>query len=338
MSIVKYGEWEIDVDIEKTKQFYKTLKFDNKSQAYRNFSKYCDNLTDEEKEFFNNFAIDPLKCNVEEVGMSKKHMPCGGHYYVFGKYISSPKEILLTVEELVENDFVDDRPDTSINAGIFEFDFQNPENEFSDIPDDIPDGCICINFWCEEMPWLLDEKCELESIYPPKIWEIRRIFKSWKENRQLHREYMNNLKHDIVCSFKNSDICFEEMSKKEVREYKKQWLSVYAPKDANMRKLNNLCVNSLHKYKSFLWHLLSFEFVKAFTEKQAQILFDKKFKDNAVIIFNADDLGYRIHNLSNLNSDFLNGWCDVTVTAYDFSWTYSKTHEEYIGPYYYERF
>ena len=148
---------------------------------------------------------------------------------------------------------------------------------------------------------------------------------------------MNNLKHDIVSSFKNFDICFEEMSEKEVREYKKQWLSVFAPKDANMRKLNNLCVNSSHKYKSFLWHLFSFEFVEAYTENQAQILFDKKLKDNAVILFNADDLGYRIHNLSNLNSDFLNSWYDVTVTAYDFSWTYSKTHEEYIGPYFYER-
>ena len=105
------------------------------------------------------------------------------------------------------------------------------------------------------------------------------------------------------------------MSEKKIREYKKQWVSVFAPKDANMRKLNDLCVNSSHKYKSFLWHLFSFEFVEACTEKQAQILFDKKHKD----------------------SDFLNGLYDVTVTAYDFSWTYSKTHEEYIGPYFYER-
>lgn len=334
MSIVKYGEWEIDVDAEKTKQYYYSLEVAKDSQTYRNFAKYCESLTDGEREFFDSFAINPLLCDIYSPGTFKKYLPCGGHYYVYGKYISTPREILWTVEQLAENNFVDDLPDPRITVGAFQFDFQNPENEFHDIPDDMPEGCICINFWCEEMLWLLDEKCELQSIEPPKFWQIGRKIKEWKASREAQKEYRISMEEDVISSFSKAGITFEEMDEKEVHDYKKRWLSEYAPQNAEMSELTALCVGS-RKFTSFLWHLFSYEYVQACSEDQAATLFDKQPKDSAVIIENTESLGYRISNLSGLNSEFLSEWTDVTVTATDFSWTYSKTHEAMIGPYYY---
>jgi hypothetical protein len=78
-----------------------------------------------------------------------------------------------------ENDFVDERPDPRINIGLFELDFQCEDHTFSDIPDDIPEGFICVRFWCENMRWLLNEKPEDDMVMYefPRWWEIGRIIK-----------------------------------------------------------------------------------------------------------------------------------------------------------------
>ena len=47
MAIVTYGAWEISVDIEKTREYYKSIKA-TKGQANRNFMKYCETLSEEE--------------------------------------------------------------------------------------------------------------------------------------------------------------------------------------------------------------------------------------------------------------------------------------------------
>ena len=51
MNVVKYGKWEISVDLEKTKEYYQNYVI-NKNQANRNFAKCCELLTEEEKAFF----------------------------------------------------------------------------------------------------------------------------------------------------------------------------------------------------------------------------------------------------------------------------------------------
>lgn len=331
MAIVKYGEWEIDVDLEKTAQYYSNVAITNNDQTYRNYKKYCESLPQKEREFFDSFAADPLKFNIDIGGMSKKHLMCSGYFYVYGKYIKTPKEIIWTVEQLAQNNFVDDRPDPRIYIGIFKIDFQNPENLFCSIPHDMPEGCICINFSCDGMPWLLDEKCELQSFDPPRFMKIRYIMSRWKS----HKKYKKEVGASIVSLFSDVGINFEIMNEKETLKFKKQWLSAFAPQNVNIRELNELCVNS-RKHHAYLWHLFSFEHIKASCAEQASMLFDKKTKDTAVLIENIENLGYRIKNLSKLNSDFLNELLDVTVTASDFSWTYCKTHEIDIGPYYYE--
>lgn len=170
MKIVQYGEWKIAVDVEKTKEYYVRYQ-QNNSQANRNFAEYCKHLTPQESAFFDAFGIDPLCCEIQHIGANRKGgFPCGGFYLVCGSYLEYPPENLITVQELAENDFEDDRPDPRIDIGMFQFDFQCPDYEFSFIPDDIPDGFLCIRFWCKNMKWLLAEKPEVMMYEPPRFW------------------------------------------------------------------------------------------------------------------------------------------------------------------------
>lgn len=129
--------------------------------------------------------------------------------------------------------------------------------------------------------------------------------------------------------FFDSDIYFEKI---DVFEYKREWLMAFAPSDIKEKELVKACLDE----GCFLWHLFSYEYVSAYEGEHAQSLFDRQFKESAVLIDNIEDVCYRITNLSVLNSVFLEDWIDVTVTAEDFSWTYSKTHE-LIGPYFYRK-
>lgn len=336
MNTVQYGDWKIAVDIDKTKEYYNTYQSSN-NQANRNFTEYCKNLTVDEKAFFDAFGIDPTCCEIEHIGADKKgNFPCGGYYFVCGKYLEYPPEELTTIEELTENDFIDERPDPRVDVGMFQFDFQCEDYEINDIPEDIPDGFICIRFWCEEMKWLLPEKPEEMMYEPPRFWEIRKIIKeriSDKKQRALDLEETNS---EFLRFFDNLNIKAQPFSKKEINAYKKEWVNQFAPVDGNAKEIKKLCLDS-RKYSPFLWHIFSFEFLDCVTEDYAKTLFNQENKSSCVIVSNVDDVAYRLENAENLTSERLEQLVDVTITANDFSWTYTKTHEEMCGPYFYRK-
>ena len=336
MKIAQYGDWKIAVNIEKTRQYYSHYKkIDN--QANRNFAEYCKTLSAEEREFFDAFAITPECCEIEHIGVSKKGAcPCGGYYLVCGTYLEYPPKNLTTIEELAENDFIDDRPDPRIAIGLFQFDFQCDKYEIKDIPENIPDGFICIRFWCEEMKWLLPEKPEEIMYEPPRFWEIIRIIKEKTDYKKQQFFDTEETKQEFITIFKNLNIQYYPLSKKETTAYKKQWVEAFSPLDKNLKEIKKLCLDT-RKSTSFLWHIFSFEFLKCETEENAKILFNKENKSTCVIISNCDNIAYKLQNAENLSAELLEQFIDVTVTAGDFSWTYSKTHESMCGPYFYRK-
>lgn len=335
---VEYGKWKIAVDIEGTQAYYRQYKIEE-TQAHRNFAKYCETMPEEERKFFEGFGINPLCCEIESIGASKKgEFPCGGYYLICGKYIDFPKEQLISLEEAEENGFDFDRDDTRIDIGIFQFDFQNPLDEiFCDEPEDMPEGFICVRFWCEEMRWLLDEPCEEMMYEPPKFWQIGRILKERSAERKedkANRLAIIKLAKETLASQR---LNFTEMTDREVKEYKKEWLKAFAPDGSDMRKINKICLPT-RRYGAYLWHIFSYEILASETPEKARQAFDAEKKDKCVLLFNIDDIGFRIENAGKLNSAFLEDYEDITVTAADFSWTYSKTHEEETcGPYFYKK-
>lgn len=336
MKTVQYGEFKISVDIEKTREYYRNYTVPD-TQANRNLAKYCETLSDGEREFFDAFAIDPVCCEIEHIGVSKKgDFPCGGYYLVCGEYLEYPPENLVTVEQLAANGFEDDRSDPRINIGIFQFDFQCPEYEINDIPEDMPEGFICIRFWCEEMKWLLDEEPEERMYEPPRFWEVRRKLKERKARREQEKIDSEEAKKEFCRAVEELNTPFDMLDEKEVRAYRKAWIDAFSPSAKDRRKIRKVCISS-RRFTKYLWHIFSYEFLPCKEKEEAKAAYAQTERGGCVLHDNISRLACRFENGSALTPDVLGSFEDVTVTADDFSWTYSKTHEEYCGPYFYKK-
>ena len=193
MAIVTYNEWEFDVDVKKTKEYYNNLVIDDSSQVNRNFKKYCKSLTKEEKEFFNNFGIIPEKVDCSYIDVEKNKITFTGSCYVFAKVIKEPKDVFDYIDD--EEDDIEeidiDLDENNVNIGAFEFSFYHIKDEDDYVLEDMPEGCIGVDFYCEDMQWLLEEKCEYVSCLPPRFWEIGKRRKLLKEGKKELQEYID---------------------------------------------------------------------------------------------------------------------------------------------------
>lgn len=334
MKTVQYGEWKIAVDVDKTKQYYSTFETSD-TQANRNFAEYCKNLAPEEKAFFDALGITPTCCEIEFAGADRKgRFACGGHYYVYGEYLECPP----VPQPIPVEDYEDDDESDSVyrvNIGIFEFRFQQEDYEYNEIPDDKPEGFICICFWCELMRWLLPEKPEVMLYEPPRFWEIHKIIKKKLDEKKQCALDSEQSKCEFVDLFEKMNIKAELLNERDFIKYKKKWVDSFAPKD-DIKKARMLCVGS-RRNSGFLWHLFSFEILNCEDGDGAMKLFDAQHKSDCVVVSGIDNIAFSLKNADKLNAEMLDQFTDVTVTAVDFSWTYSKTHEGMFGPYFYKK-
>ena len=158
--MIQYGEWKINADVIKTRMFYEAFSMPSDKFA-RNFRVYCDMLTKEERDFFESFGIDPKCAYVKSLGMrGGKVVPTTGYYLIFGEYESTPVQPTVTIEQLIENGLVAFSKNHSVKIGSFRFEFQLPSDPNADIPESMPENCICVRFWCDTLPWLITEKCD----------------------------------------------------------------------------------------------------------------------------------------------------------------------------------
>ena len=291
----------------------------------------------DEKVFFESFGITPECCEIEHIGVNKKkEFPCGGYYLICGRYLKYPKEELISVEELAENDFEDDRDDPRINIGLFEFDFQCEDYVIKNIPDDIPEGFICVRFWCENMRWLLDEKPSSDMIMyePPKFWELGRIIKEKIAVKKQQALDLEECKQEFRMTFEKLGVKYSELNAKEIEAYKKNWVETFSPCGANKEEIKKLCL-SKRKYTPFLWHMFSFDFLSS--DADPSKCYNNADKTNCVLISNVYEIGFVLLDAEKLTAEILNDFIDVTISDKAFSWTYCKTHESWCGPYYYKK-
>lgn len=136
MKQLQFGEWVIEVDIEATKKYYKHLNIPSiDSQCYRNYTKYCESLASEEKQFFDSLGIDPKRCNVNSMGMDKDGTyTTFGSYCVIGRFLEKPELVLMTLEEFAAQNFICNNSDPFQYIGKYVFDFQHPDCPCSIFP------------------------------------------------------------------------------------------------------------------------------------------------------------------------------------------------------------
>ena len=98
----KHGKWAIDIDKNRTKEYYDSLPVIN-TQSSRNFIINSESFTGEEKEFFDSFCVDLSKVEVEgdlivsSYLKKKLYWECSGDFIVFGNIVSAPKEEIILV-------------------------------------------------------------------------------------------------------------------------------------------------------------------------------------------------------------------------------------------------
>ena len=338
MNTVQYGQWKIAVDTERTKQYYASVPQPT-DQASRNFAEYCKTMSPEERAFFDSFGIDPVRCSVHGFFMDKeKTFPCSGTLLFCGSYLEYPQENLLTIEELAAQNFVDDRPDPRVNIGIFQFDFIRQDFLSALLPNQIPEGFLGIAFFCNDMEWLLRERCQEERLYePPRFWEIHKQIAGYFRQKKRQKAFLQEEQQPFEALFQRLSISAVPLSKKEIRRHRVRWLRAYAPADANWQELRALCLDG-RGCSVFPWHIFSFKFLDCEVDESARGYFDRENKGSCILLSNVDPLAYRLEDAAKVTAEHLEEFIDVTITADDFSWTYSKTHEGMCGPYFYKKY
>ncbi len=143
---------------------------------------------------------------------------------------------------------------------------------------------------------------------------------------------MNN--NESVLSFLSKEgYTFEKLNIKQITEFKRKWLQSFVPKNKIDFGIKSFCIDE----GGFLWHAFSYEILNALKENSARIHFKSIPKKEAYLLDSISNELYYISDLSNFDVDLLDLENDVVVTSKDFTWTYAKTHEENLAPYFYKK-
>lgn len=360
MKVFKHKEFEILIDEAKTAEYFTKSEIEQK-QENRNFEKYVEGkMTDEEREFFASLSIDPTRINIEYAGYSKKeNWNARINTVIIGEFISYPDSVFVTLDDVAENgiEILDGVEDNDIIIGHFQFHIYTPDEQFDDTNNNPNE--IKISISVKDLPWLLDEKCDHSFKDPSKITmllkghfpKLTMLFLKMKRfiPYMLYRfRQSKNLKKalaDEICRLKEQfDIDGVALKDNEVLDYKKQWVAAFLPFDADEKSRKDSYESCIGKGR-FLWHLFSCKIIDS--EENPTEKFEAVSKNNCVLIFETDikDMAVKLSNAQHIKEkdiigfcENIVGWSDFVITADDFSWTYSRTHEDgWRGPYFYKK-
>jgi hypothetical protein len=309
----------------KTKEYYASLPIAD-TQGNRNFKKNTENLTEEERSFFGGLCIDWNKVDIDgtlvvsPIFRRKKYWICETSLYYYGEIISAPDDYMFVV-------------------GRFDI-ILTPKDELVE-PGDMP----YIYVLSDELEWLLDEKCEdiqseATDAIRSVIWDMERLPGLNRLFRMVDRK---RKKSSIIKCFKELGMnIMEQYSKKEIEDYKKNWVNQYAS-NSDIAKYA-LPSSEWHNY---IWHVFSYDKGKAVEGNEAMSCYNNTDKEKAVIYIENIDMLLLADNIHGLTAEELErmsddenldiGNLDIVVTDEDFSWTYCRTHEYYCGPYFYHK-
>ena len=334
MERIVIGQWEFDVDLETTRNYYENHKvLEPEAQYNRNYQEYCNRLSEPERNFFVGFGIDPKCCDVFSIGLAKgKTYPSLGAYFFAGTIIKKPDENITAIEEFEEENF-----DLRVYIGLYQFEFVAPDSDFAEILSDAPGGFIGIRFRSEKMPWLLKEKCTTRMYYPPEPWQLIKKIKGKIKRYKQRINSIAELKAELIGIFERHKINYTVMKKPGIKAYMNRWFLEIVPAN-NQDKARGNCL-STRKYQCYLWHAFSFGYASCEEETRAITGFDGCGKGGAVLILEMDygKIGFTLDSINGITAEELNEFNDIIMTHKNFEWAYVHTHEGNCGPYFYQK-
>lgn len=148
MKRIQLSNWIIDIDAEKTKEYYDGIRVEDGCDcAYcRNYIKGCETFSEKVLEFYRMLGIDPRKEGefMEfEATADDEHLYMG-FYHLVGEIVKEPSD---------KREKWDDLNIIKIYNMKFTF-----NKDLDLVPEDFPKPVIQLEFEVM-LPWLLDEKC-----------------------------------------------------------------------------------------------------------------------------------------------------------------------------------
>lgn len=352
MAIFEYGEYKFNIDEEKTKKYFEEMEISD-CQGSRNFHKYVNEMiSDDEKAFFESLHIDLSKVDFchGELLRNKKYS-CNLETCIIGEFLSYPEIAYVTLDEVQEQgiEILENRKSNVINIGHFNIHIYTPEEW--EPGSEMSKDSIYVELDVKNIPWLLNEKCEEKErldifrFIPLPLSVLHYIPRRIRTRKDIKTEH-KKLIEELDRLKENIGIDSEVLSNKEAKEYRKLWVNSILPSNTDKEtreKASELCVNN-KKYNTYLWHIFSFDIIKSIDNPTEE--FNKTEKKDCTLVFEADKFfAVKLKNAEKLTEqdiiDLCNnvaGWCDFVITADDFSWTYSRTHEDgWCGPYFYRK-
>jgi len=331
METVKYGNFEIATDVQKTKEYYSSLT-NEETQILRNIQKYCEDMPEEEKVFFESLGIDVLKAKITGTYSKKeKSLSCYGVCYFCGEYEKAEFTEFVTPEQLLaDGELINSCKDLSISIGNFKITFENP---LFDAENNAPEGFRTLHFYCASFPWLLDEKPEKDILFyeEPKKWELHKRVWNAAKQKKADIDYRRSSLRFIEDTLTESGVEFRKMGRHEYERYRTEWVKRMTPGFADEKRVRAHCLGE----GGYLWHMFSFSHAHAMEGRDASSEFDATKKCKSILLCSWEDKGYVLSHTYKLKAETLDLFTDVIVTAANFAWTYCKTHESDCGPYFY---
>ncbi len=151
----------------------------------------------------------------------------------------------------------------------------------------------------------------------------------------------------IYAKIQTKNQAFFELSVREVKgltkkEFYDEWIKQFC-KDVPQSLINR----HILKKGNFLWHLFSWELLpdnRYLSGEKANEAFDLVSKQGALYIEGIDyqrskDMNEEVHQIipEMETADCLSQFWEVYVVGKNFKWTYIKTHEDGLGPYFMKR-
>lgn len=119
---------------------------------------------------------------------------------------------------------------------------------------------------------------------------------------------------------------------------RKKWEETFAAHLSPLEK-KQIYLHSDSGASGFLWHVFSYEKRVCEKEEQAELAFDKQYKDMCLIFFQHTDEVWLVEGASDLKAKDLlladGEYADLYVVDREFKWTFVVTHEQgWIGPFF----
>ena len=307
-----FGQYLVRIDDEVTRSFYTAHnELCATDQAHRNYAQWMSSRSEEVTSYFSSIGIDDHRqCNILECyQMEDGLIHTMSLYCVAGAIIQEPD-----ANDLIGSLFASKTVD---GIGLFIMhedsiaESRNPVNRF-------PSGQLLLCAM-EDIPWLLDEPCELL---------IRDQFFA-----ERHKQWKAEMSRRIFKLMDETGQPYKIMNPPEADALKKRCIERYVKPD-DFEQTDEICWSS-EESRGFLWHIFSWELCDCVVGDDARAKYEHLRTPSYYAFFEEDDYCFHVNGGQLPDLSAIEDVQDTYIISESLSWIYAHTHEDgWIGPFY----